>query len=495
MKRRQFLRDAAMGSTALLGGMGWTGASAQTRASGDSKPRLRMPPLLEATDKGRFELVAQAGLTNFTGIDPTPTIGYNQPYLGPTLRLANGDYDVTVENQLNEPITAHWHGLVVPGDLDGGPHQSIASGAKWTPALHLSQPPCTAWYHTHAHQRTAIQVHSGLAGVIQLTDGQDRDRGLPERYGIDDLTLVLQDRRFDRRGRMVYGQSMMDRMHGFVGDSMLINGQYESVAAVPQGIVRLRLLNGSNARIYTLFMHDRREMHLIATDGGFLPESIAMDQVRLAPGERVELLVDFSSGLPTALMSEPDINSGPGNMMGVFRGNARGRPFTVLPFAIDDTIEPTVRRVADKPGGELPKFIESDIVTARRLSLDVGMGPGMMGRMMRGRSGGMTINGQPYQMDRVDMRIQRGKIERWLITTTMLAHPFHIHGLQFQVLSENGHAPRAENTGWKDTVLIERDAEILVRFDQTAPEDSPYMAHCHILEHEDAGMMLQFSVT
>ena len=495
MNRRQFVtRGAAVGAI-VLSGHSWSQQYRPDFSKFASMPRLSMPPLLDATDTGRFELVAKAGQTNFFGLSPTQTIGYNQAYLGPTIRLSNGAYTARVTNQLNESVTAHWHGLVIPGDVDGGPHQPIATGSVWKPDLDIEQSPCTAWYHTHAHQRTAIQVHAGLAGLIQLTDGRDRDRGLPANYGVDDLTLVLQDRRFDQQGRMVYSQNMMDMMLGFMGNTMLINGQVGTVAAVPRGIVRLRLLNGSNARIYTLFMSDNRPMHLAATDGGYLPETLALTKVRLAPGERVELLVDFSSSESVALMSEPNVNSGPGAMMGRFRGSVQSASFIVQPFIVDDTMKSAIDRLPTKLGGESPNLDESTVALSRRLVLNVGMGPGMMGRMMRRGQGGMSINGQSFETNRIDFKIKKGSVERWHLETSMLAHPFHIHGLQFQIISENGGTPRIENRGWKDTILIANEAEILVRFNRLANEQAPYMAHCHILEHEDAGMMLQFTVT
>jgi FtsP/CotA-like multicopper oxidase with cupredoxin domain len=118
---------------------------------------------------------------------------------------------------------------------------------------------------------------------------------------------------------------------------------------------------------------------------------------------------------------------------------------------------------------------------------------GMGGMMMGG--GGFAINGRPYDMDRIDFEVALGSVERWQIRSTMVAHPFHVHGVRFRVVTENGGPPRPENTGWKDTVLVTGEAEILARFDQPASRDTPFMFHCHILEHEDAGMMGQFTVT
>ncbi len=197
--------------------------------------------------------------------------------------------------------------------MDGGPHQPIASGATWRPELTLSQQPATAWYHSHIHGATARHVQMGLAGVLQIDDGQDDARGLPSRYGVDDLTLVLQDRRFTRQGQFDQSLSMSERMMGFLGDTIIVNGQVDATAVVPKGLVRLRLLNGSNGRIYTLAFSDKRFFHLVATDSGYLDQPIRISELRVSPGERAEVLVDFSNGRDATLTSGHNPNTG---MMG-----------------------------------------------------------------------------------------------------------------------------------------------------------------------------------
>jgi blue copper oxidase len=468
MKRRQFLTSstAALVTTGALSH--WPSrAFAQIQAP---VVRLTMPPLLDTRTTGRLSLQAQSGSRSFLGGATTPTAGFNQDYLGPTIIIKNGDLAAEVTNTLKSPVSTHWHGFLVPGKHDGGPHLPIAPGESWKPQMHIAQDPSTAWYHSHIHERTAEQVYFGLAGVIHVTDGDDDARGLPSAYGVDDLTLVLQDRRFDEAGRMVYDPSMMDVMHGFAGNYLLVNGQAGATAVVPQGIVRLRMLNGSNARIYTLFFDDTRPKHLVATDGGFLPAPIALDRLSLAPGERAEVLVDMSDGGAAVIMSDP------------------AQPYRVLSFEVDAALPARITRLPDKLDGVLEDLAGSEVAT-RLISLDMGMGGMMMG------GGAFAINGQPYDMARIDFAVAQGTVERWRIRSMMVAHPFHVHGVRFRVLSENGAAPRPENTGWKDTLLVPGEAEIIARFDQPARQETPYMFHCHILEHEDAGMMGQFTVT
>jgi FtsP/CotA-like multicopper oxidase with cupredoxin domain len=449
---------------------------------------LTMPALLDATNTGRFQLTAQRGTTAFVDAGTSETWGFNQSYLGPTLRIATGETTAAeVQNTLNEPISVHWHGLLVPGDADGGPHQTIAQGETWTPDLAITQPASTAWYHSHVHGSTARQVQNGLAGVLQIDDGQDEERGLPNAYGVDDLTLVLQDRRFDRRGRIDYNPSMPDQMTGFLGDTMVINGQVGRTAVVPRGIVRLRLVNGSNARIYPLSLSDGREMHLIATDNGYLDRTIALTNLTIAPGERYEVLIDLTDGRAIALVSTPNPNQMMGGMMG---GGGNETSFVVLPFSVDSTLPTAQDRMPDDIGGSRPQGDGSGI-PERSITLDMQMG---MGMMMRRASNRFSINGDAFDMDTINFEIPRGTVERWKITADMMMHPFHVHGVSFQVLSQGGRSPTTQNTGWKDTVLVDGSAELLVRFDHGASNETPFMYHCHILEHEDGGMMGQFSV-
>jgi len=453
---------------------------------------LAMPPLLDATKSGGFLLEGQAGQTAFAGGAKSETWGFNQPYLGPTLRLPHiGTTRAEVRNGLAEAISVHWHGLVVPGDVDGGPHQMVQPGAVWTPDLPIDQAPATLWYHSHIHGETARHVHNGLSGVIQLSDGQDDARGLPSAYGIDDLTLVLQDRRFDRAGRMDYAPSMPDRMMGFLGDTMLVNGQLGATAVVPKGIVRLRLVNSSNARIYTLAMSDKRPLYLVGTDSGLLDRPIELNSLSLAPSERYELLVDFGDGQDVSLISGQSMNTMGGMMGGMMGGGqSAGPPFEVLPFTVNPELPARVTALPETAGGSRPDMDPAGAMR-RRITLDMAMGPGMM---MRGGGDRFSINGHAFDMGRMNFATRLGQLERWTVSATMMMHPFHVHGVSFQVLSENGKPPRPQNTGWKDTILIDGQADILMRFDRPADASLPFMFHCHILEHEDGGMMGQFTV-
>lgn len=495
MNRRNFL----LGTGALVAaGSAYAWATNPNDFSVDMSQRvaLKMPPLLDTSASGKLDLTAQEGETSFFENAASKTIGFNQNYLGPTIRMRNGPLSAKVSNQLQTPVTVHWHGLLVPGEHDGGPHLPIAFGNSWQPDMQIQQNPATAFYHTHIHGRTASDVYAGLAGIIHVDDGRDDDRGIPNSYGVDDLTLLIQDRRFTDSGRLNYDLSMMDAMHGFIADTVLVNGQANTRAVVPKGIVRLRLINGSNARIYTLSADDNRPLHLIATDGGFLQEPKPIEKLRLSPGERAELLVDFGNGESMTMLSSADPNSGPGGMMGRVRGMLDyvvDRSFVVLPFIVDDRMPAKFNALPDRLNGDEPDLEGEDIVATRQISLDMNTGPsGMMGG---GMMSNMGINGRSFDMSRMDLGVGLGTVEKWVVSTSMLAHPFHVHGVAFQVLNENSDEPKPESTGWKDTVVVDRATELLVKFNMPASRDHPFMYHCHILEHEDRGMMGQFTVT
>ncbi len=483
LNRRTFMTGLGAGM-ALASGLSPTWAR-------ENRQTLAMPPLLDATRSGRFELNAMAGSVNFLGGAESRTWGFSQPYLGPTLRLSSsGETHARVENRLKEAISVHWHGLIIPGNVDGGPHQPVRPKETWEPVLPIAQAPTTLWYHSHIHGKTAEQVHHGLAGVLQLTDGKDDERGLPSDYGVDDLTLILQDRRFDSRGRTSYDPGMEDLMMGFAGDTMLINGQFAPIAAVPKGIVRLRILNASNGRIYTLALSDGRDMHLAGTDSGLLDRPLPLPMITLAPAERIEILVDFSDGADLSLVSGPNLNAGGmmGGMMG--RRAAPETAFEILPFVVDSSLPARITSIPGDIGGSLAQ-VQDPVATTRRFTLEMPMGP----RMMFGGTRRYSISGAPFDMKTINHGVRNNTVERWVVSAHMLMHPFHIHGVTFQVLSENGGPPRAQNRGWKDTVLVNGQVELLVPFTQTAGKDYPFMYHCHILEHEDGGMMGQFTVT
>jgi FtsP/CotA-like multicopper oxidase with cupredoxin domain len=497
---------------------------------GGHNPLMRLASL-DARDSGAFTLTAMPGETAFLGRAASPTLGFNQPYLGPLVRVRPGMATrATVENGAGREISVHWHGLLIEGEVDGGPHNVIPAGQTWRPALSIDQPPATLWYHTHLHRETGEAVYAGLAGVLIVDDGGDADRGLPLTEGVDDLVLVLQDKRFDETGRMVYAPGPADILHGFLGDTVLVNATPRPRASVPAGIVRLRLLNACNGRNFVLSFTGGRRFSLIGTDQGLLPRPIEMERLRLTPGERAEILVDFAAGDAT-LVSEPHTEThGAGGMdhgMMVPLVDPFAATFDVISFAVDQNLPVAVRSVPEIVGTETEPPAEP-VITRRFVLNDMGtmmgggmmgggmmgggmmMGPGpgpsgaaghMMGGQMMGPGAGdpaaqdmFAINGRSFDAGRLDFAAAAATTERWIVSGQMMGHPFHIHGARIHVVSENGQPPRPENRGWKDTVFVEGETEMVVEIPHPATADRPFMFHCHILEHEDRGMMGQFAV-
>jgi len=470
---------------------------------------LPIPPILEAS-RSPVNLDAIHGTTSFSTGQQTRTLGFNQSYLGPTIRFRRGEIArVSVRNALGFPITSHWHGLHVPAILDGGPQLQIMPTEVWRPELPVDQPAATLWYHSHVHGHTAEQVYAGLAGMIIVDDPSAPDAGLPSIYGQDDIPLIIQDRAFAEDGSFYHLQRGPAVMLGFRGDTMVVNGAVRPVANPPAGIVRLRLLNGSNARIYHLKFADGRTFHQVASDGGLLPKPVSLTSLVLAPAERAEILVDFSDGASVTLLSGADVNASMGMgmrrmMAGVLPGDPApshdGQPgeFEVVKFEPDRSRRSSVDKIPSAfPGAPIADFGEPQRV--RKFSLDMHVGGTGPGQMSGGRAGGssmgsMGINGKAHSMDRVDVAMQRGETELWEIRATEMRHPFHIHGTSFQVISNGGRETPFDTMGLKDVVLVNGKAELLVQINHRATPDIPFMFHCHILEHEDAGMMGQFTV-
>jgi FtsP/CotA-like multicopper oxidase with cupredoxin domain len=493
--RRRFLAgSAAATATALIDPVS-AFAQAQRRETALPVPELRDARVLN----GLIQLVAAEGQHAFVPGSPAKTYGFSAPYLGPVLRLRKGDeVQFAVENKLDRDTTAHWHGVLVPAALDGGPHIVIRPGSTWRPVLRIDQPETTAWYHAHPHYDAGRQVYMGLSGLVIIEDGTGERLGLPRRYGVDDLPIILQDRQFDRNGALVYAAAGPSRMMGMRGDTFIVNGAIAPVARVPRGLVRLRLLNGANARNFDVRFGDGRTFHVIASDGGYLPAPVALTSLTIAPSERFEILVDFSDGKAVQFETAADDRAMQGmgggmmrGMGGVMLGSGAG---TLMRFETDASKAVAARAVpnvlvdlaASDPGRALVR---------RSVSLD--MGPAMMRGTTRGRGMGpaLGINGRPYDMQRIDFNPKLGTTEIWEVTPNMMAHPFHVHGVFFRVLSIGGKPPAPHLAGNKDTVLLDGPGQLLMTFTQVATRDTPFMFHCHILEHEDGGMMGQYATT
>lgn len=465
MNRRQFL------ATAAIAGLASACASSTPRAASDPsafRTPLRVPPLLKperhADGTRGFTLTMQRGRSEILAGKPVETWGFNGPHLGPTIRAARGDkVRMTVVNRLGETSTVHWHGMRLPAKMDGGPHQSIEPGATWSPHWTIDQPAATSWYHPHPHGATATHVYRGLAGMF-IVDDDEAGAELPSRYGVDDVPLILQDKNLTEDGSPT-GDPLRGTF-GILGDRMLVNGVHAPFLTVRTERVRFRVLNGSNARKYNLAFADQRRFHVIGNDAGLLSAPVQVDQVSLTPGERVEIVVAFTAGeqvLLRTLSGADDIDAG---------------DFDLLKIVAEPRLAPSPR---------LP---------ARLATLDpITVPPNAKVRRFR-LNGHDAINGKEMDMSRIDEVVPAGATEIWEIENTVYAHNFHIHEVAFQVLDVDGRKPPAYASGHKDTVYVppKSTVRLAVRFGRFTDPATPYMYHCHILRHEDSGMMGQFVI-
>ncbi|MBV7697112.1 multicopper oxidase domain-containing protein [Streptomyces sp. TRM70350] len=456
----------------------WTDAPVSTVGKAPFDNALAIPPLAEShVDKDGtrvFDLRMRAGETEFEAGRKTPTWGFNGTYLGPTLRAERGEkVRVRIRNGLDEASSVHWHGMHLPAEMDGGPHQEIAAGGTWSPQWTVDQPAATLWYHPHPHGATEDHVRRGLAGMFILDDERSARLGLPKRYGVDDLPVVVQDVRFDG-ARLDGGRGFLQNV-GFLGDRTMVNGTLRPYREVADELIRLRLLNASTARTYAFGFPDDRSFSLVGTDGGLLERPVSHKRVQLSPGERAEIVVRMRAGERVMLRSFPQDNYGDG-WQRRFGGG-------------DDSFDVLELRAAGRlrPSPELPAVLG-------KLEIPDGANA-VRGRFFELKRSG--INGRAMDMGRVDETVTRGTTEVWTVRNDNgMPHNFHVHDVQFRVLEVNGAAPPPALRGPKDTVFVPHGTtmKLALRFTGPADPDTPYMYHCHLLYHEDEGMMGQFVV-
>lgn len=438
--------------------------------------RLYIPPLAESTHQDGvtvFDLTAQVGRSAIAPGGEAETWGLNGSILGPTLRAKRGDtVQINVTNRLNEATTLHWHGMHLPAVADGGPHQMIAPGDTWSPSWRINQPAATLWYHPHPHGVTERHVYRGLGGLFILDDDQEAALPLPRDYGVDDIPVIIQDKTFDERGQLV---ETSHRDNGMLGDTIVVNATAGPVFNVTNQRTRLRLLNASTARSYNLGFSDDRDFTMIASDGGLLREPVSPSRILLTPGERAEIIVEMNQNDTTTLRSYPQelgLSSSRNRSVGA------SDTLDILMLQADGSLITSAALPAQL--ATIAPLDASAATTTRQFEL----------RNNR-------INRESMDMNRIDEIVTVNTTEIWEVWNGhRQPHNFHVHDVQFQILDIDGHAPSPELSGWKDTIYLPPDVRfrIIMRFTEFTDPNTPYMYHCHLLWHEDEGMMGQFVV-
>ncbi|SOD72670.1 Multicopper oxidase with three cupredoxin domains (includes cell division protein FtsP and spore coat protein CotA) [Streptomyces sp. 1222.2] len=500
LDRRRLLKLGLLGipATAALAGGGltylWAGADIDTAGKLSFTNRLAVPPLARSRRDGAgrrvFDLRIAPGRHRFRPGRPTATWGVNGAHLGPTLRATGGETVLLrVRNDLPEATSLHWHGMRLPAAMDGGPHQPIEPGHTWSPTWRIDQPAATLWYHPHPHGRTTRHAYRGVAGLFIVDEPPPEPtapsaptgsstptklRRLPDRYGVDDIPVIVQDKKFHADNQLDESGPTMSGA-GPVGDTVSVNGTLTPYFDVTTQRVRLRLLNASSTRVYRFGLDDDRPFSLVATDGGLLAEPYRTNRVQLSPGERAEIVLAPAPGERLVLRSHPP-------RLGLDPWNRR--------FAGgDDTLDILQLRAAPrlKPSAALPERLAdvpridtSAVAATRTFALS-----------------GNRINGRGMDMARIDFAVTQDTTEIWEITADDgVPHNFHVHDAQFQILSIDGTPPPESLRGWKDTVHTPPNTpvRIALRFHGHTDRRTPYMYHCHLLTHEDQGLMGQFVV-
>ena len=501
-------------------------SSSNNSTTTDTKrnPSLHILPIMSDEDgnlsdaKATYTLTAKEDI-NVTVETPngkwiTPMWRYNDSPLPLIIRAKRGDtMTLKFNNKLSSDSTIHWHGFKVPAKEDGGPDFPVKPNESRTYSFKLDQPASPLWFHPHPDMQTGKQVYMGLAGVFIIEDNiskelEDRNQ-LPS--GDRDIVLLVQDRRFDneRDGvrELKYMNYEMDS-DGMLGDVVLVNGSEFPNLDVSTTQYRFRLYNVSNAKNYDFAFSDGRDFTVVATDGGLLKNPVKLNHIKLGAAERVEIIVDFRNdtvGDSIKLISRAFADDNMMMGMGMMNQNSsnsnlngrtpNGTEINIMKFTVTKNSEDNItiyKTLTDR--AEISKRLEpnsaDNIGNEREFIMTMQMGSNMSSGSMK-----FLINGKLFDPNRVDEFIDANSTEIWRITNNSpMSHPFHAHAIQYQILDRDGVPATGVDLGWKDTFLVKPNETIRIigRFEPINQGD--YMYHCHILEHEDAGMMGYFRV-
>lgn len=453
----------------------------------------------------------------------TPYLAYaveagGRQFLNPALLARRGDeVRLRMVNRLDEPTIIHWHGLTNDARNDGSGLIVAAPGQTFDYAFTVRDRASMYFYHPHPHGYIPQQVYGGLASLLFVEDDEEAAlrRSLDLSLGVTEIPLVLQDRRFDAQGRLQYKASPDERFAGFIGERLLVNLTEGPFIAAPRRIIRLRILNGSNARTYLLaFLQDGRQLgcYLAGTDGGLLAAPQRIVRTFISPGQRLDLLLDLreaAEGRPVTLATlafDPMHLEGTGGhaMPGMDHGSMGAQS---MPGMATEGEARALLRIDVKPA---PGYANKVPATLSRLpAARAPAGSPRRIRLAHDGKSNWTIDGWTYDAKAIPITVRRGATETWLIENAdaSMPHPMHIHGFQFRVLARRGSPPQVhalagvrgllpQDLGLIDTVHVwpGETVQVALDFSHPFPGDQDYVFHCHNLEHAEVGMMIRYRV-
>jgi blue copper oxidase len=449
---------------------------------------LWIPPTLTGTT---FNLTLAPSSKQLRPGALTATVSYNSVgFWGPTLIMNKGDnVTINVINNLTDATTTHWHGFHIPASMDGGPHQVIDAGTTWSPSFTVKNNAGTYWYHPHLHEKTYEQLTKGAGGFIIIKDPIEAALALPRTYGVDDLPIMLTSRKYNT------DNSFNTNINSFVyGDYGLTNGTADAQVSLPKQLIRLRILNAEIERGYNLGFSDNRTFYVITNDGGLLDAPVAVTRVRMMAGERVEILVDLGKDAVGGSIDMKAYNAGqpfgfPGAepaTTGTFGSLLNNKDFTVLHVNV---ISPTANAITTVPASLTTNtyWTAADVTNSRTITITGGQG-----------GSAFVFDNNTYGSTTTNQQVKLNAIEKWTITNNnIFGHAFHIHDVQFKILSRSSGSVANYESGWKDTVYVPlgESVSFIAKFDDFASPTNYFMYHCHFSNHEDEGMMGQFLVT
>lgn len=458
---------------------------------------LFIPPAISGSV---FNLNVQNGTTQFYSGINTPTYGINGNILAPTLIVNKWDWvTMNITNNLigfGNSTTIHWHGLHVPSIDDGGPHQIINQGTTWSPHFQILNCAGTFWYHPHGDNKTDLHVSKGIAGMIIVKDSSEAALNLPRTYAVDDFPIIVQSKAFDVLTQIAISTEE--------DTAICVNGTIHPYLNAPSQLIRLRLLNGSSMRAFNFGFTNNKSFKMIASDGGLLDSALTLTRILLSPGERAEIVLDlqgmngqtlflnsFSSELPNGIYGAATVTG----MMGGTIPDYNLNPLNGADFGI---LQINVVTQTANPITTSPTILTTNTPwTGYTVSRNFNLQPDTMMSALGQVAGPFNINGFHFDMNVINVTTYLNNTEKWRITNnTSIAHPFHIHDMHFYLLNVNGGVVPNYERGKKDVVLVlpNQYVEFITKFEDFSNDSVPYMYHCHLLHHEDDGMMGSFRV-